>query len=72
MQVASQITECDCGTLFDGMLLRDGSGFEAARHTVLRLELELDFVLARALAERCGVTGKLPASEGELGANCRS
>jgi 2-keto-4-pentenoate hydratase len=52
MQVASQITECDCGTLFDGMLLRDGSGFEAARHTVLRLELELDFVLARALAER--------------------
>lgn len=59
MQVASQITESDCGTLFDGMLLRDGSGFEAARHIVLRLELEFAFVLARALAAR--LTGRAKA-----------
>ena len=50
MQIASQITEPDHGTLLDSMLLRDGGDVEAARFIVPRLEVEFAFVLARPLA----------------------
>lgn len=49
MQLASQITEPDYGTLLDDMLLRDGSEVEAARFIVPRLEVEFAFVLAKPL-----------------------
>ena len=49
MQIASQITEPDYGTLMDIMLLRDGSEVEAARFIVPRFEVEFAFVLARPL-----------------------
>jgi hypothetical protein len=49
MQIASQITEPDYGTLLDSMLLRDGSEVEAARFIVPRFEVEFAFVLARPL-----------------------
>ncbi|WP_395703053.1 2-oxo-hept-4-ene-1,7-dioate hydratase [Aquabacterium sp.] len=49
MQIASQITEPDYGTLLDSMVLRDGSEVEAARYIVPRFEVEFAFVLARPL-----------------------
>ncbi len=49
MQLASQITEPDFGTLLDSMLLRDGSEIEAARFIVPRFEVEFAFILARPL-----------------------
>ncbi|MBE2261524.1 MAG: 2-oxo-hepta-3-ene-1,7-dioic acid hydratase [Burkholderiaceae bacterium] len=49
MQLASQITEPDFGTLLDNMLLSDGSEIEAARFIVPRLEVEFAFILARPL-----------------------
>ena len=49
MQLASQITEPDYGTLLDDMLLRDGSEVQAARFIVPRFEVELAFILARPL-----------------------
>jgi len=49
MQIASQITEPDYGTLLDDMLAQDGAEIEAARFIVPRLEVELAFVLARPL-----------------------
>jgi 2-oxo-hept-3-ene-1,7-dioate hydratase len=49
MQIASQITEPDYGTLLDSMLLRDGGEVETARFIVPRLEVEFAFVLARPL-----------------------
>jgi 2-oxo-hept-3-ene-1,7-dioate hydratase len=49
MQIASQITEPDYGTLMDSMLIRDGSEVEASRYLVPRLEVEFAFVLARPL-----------------------
>jgi 2-oxo-hept-3-ene-1,7-dioate hydratase len=49
MQIASQITEPDYGTLLDSMLLRDGSEIEAARFIVPRFEVEFAFILARPL-----------------------
>lgn len=49
MQMASQITEPDYGTLLDSMLLRDGSEVEAARFIVPRFEVEFAFILARPL-----------------------
>ena len=49
MQIASQITEPDYGTLLDDMLLRDGAEIDAARFIVPRLEVEFAFVLARDL-----------------------
>jgi 2-oxo-hept-3-ene-1,7-dioate hydratase len=49
MQIASQITEPDYGTLLDDMLIRDGSDVEAARFIVPRFEVELAFILARPL-----------------------
>ena len=49
MQIASQITEPDHGTLMDSMLLRDGSEVEAARFIVPRFEVEFAFILARPL-----------------------
>lgn len=49
MQLASQITEPDYGTLLDSMLLRDGSEVEAARFIVPRFEVEFAFILGRAL-----------------------
>jgi 2-oxo-hept-3-ene-1,7-dioate hydratase len=49
MQLASQITEPDYGTLLDSMLLRDGGEVEAARFIVPRFEVEFAFVLARPL-----------------------
>jgi 2-oxo-hept-3-ene-1,7-dioate hydratase len=49
MQIASQITEPDYGTLLDDMLIRDGSDIEAARFIVPRFEVELAFILARPL-----------------------
>ena len=50
MQLASQITEPDFGTLLDSMLLREGSEVEAARFIVPRLEVEFAFILTRPLA----------------------
>ncbi|MDH4393252.1 MAG: 2-oxo-hepta-3-ene-1,7-dioic acid hydratase [Aquabacterium sp.] len=49
MQIASQITEPDYGSLLDSMLLRDGSEVEAARFIVPRFEVEFAFILARPL-----------------------
>lgn len=49
MQIASQITEPDYGTLLDSMLIRDGSEVEVARFIVPRFETELAFILARPL-----------------------
>ena len=49
MQLASQITEPDFGTLLDDMLLRDGSEIEAKRFIVPRLEVEFAFILAKPL-----------------------
>ena len=49
MQIASQISEPDYGTLLDSMLIRDGSEVEAARFIVPRFEVEFAFVLARPL-----------------------
>ncbi len=49
MQVASQITEPDYGTLLDSMLIRDGSELEAARFIVPRFEVEFAFILAKPL-----------------------
>jgi 2-oxo-hept-3-ene-1,7-dioate hydratase len=50
MQLASQISEPDYGTLLDNMLLQDGSDVEAARFIVPRFEVEFAFVLARPLS----------------------
>lgn len=50
MQLSSQITEPDYGTLLDSMVLRDGSEVEAARFILPRLEVEFAFILARPLA----------------------
>jgi 2-oxo-hept-3-ene-1,7-dioate hydratase len=49
MQIASQITEPDYGTLLDSMVLRDGSEVEVARFIVPRFEVEFAFVLGRPL-----------------------
>ena len=49
MQIASQITEPDYGTLLDDMILRDGCEIEAARFIVPRFEVEFAFILARPL-----------------------
>jgi len=49
MQIASQITEPDYGTLLDTMLLRDGGEVEAARFIVPRFEVEFAFILAKPL-----------------------
>jgi 2-oxo-hept-3-ene-1,7-dioate hydratase len=49
MQIASQITEPDYGTLLDSMLLKDGGEVEAARFIVPRLEVEFAFILAKPL-----------------------
>jgi 2-oxo-hept-3-ene-1,7-dioate hydratase len=49
MQLASQITEPDYGTLLDSMLLRDGGEVEAARFIVPRFEVEFAFILSRPL-----------------------
>jgi len=49
MQLASQITEPDHGSLLDSMLIRDGSEVEAARFIVPRFEVEFAFILARPL-----------------------
>ena len=55
MQLSSQITEPDYGTLLDDMVLRDGSEVETARFIVPRLEVEFAFILALPL-EGPGVT----------------
>jgi 2-oxo-hept-3-ene-1,7-dioate hydratase len=49
MQIASQITEPDYGTLLDSMLLRDGAEVETARFIVPRFEVEFAFILGRPL-----------------------
>lgn len=49
MQLASQITEPDYGTLLDNMLLRDGADVSADQFIVPRFETEFAFVLGRAL-----------------------
>jgi 2-oxo-hept-3-ene-1,7-dioate hydratase len=49
MQIASQITEPDYGTLLDSMLIRDGSEVEVSRFIVPRFEAELAFILAKPL-----------------------
>jgi 2-oxo-hept-3-ene-1,7-dioate hydratase len=50
MQIASQITEPDYGTLLDSMVLRDGGEVETSRFILPRLEVEFAFVLGRPLA----------------------
>ena len=49
MQLASQITEPDHGTLLDDMLVRDGAEIEAARFLVPRFETEFAFILGKPL-----------------------
>lgn len=49
MQIASQITEPDYGTLLDSMLLHDGGEVDASCFIVPRLEVEFAFILARPL-----------------------
>jgi 2-oxo-hept-3-ene-1,7-dioate hydratase len=49
MQIASQITEPDSGTLLDDMLIPDASEILAARFILPRLEVEFAFVLAKPL-----------------------
>ena len=49
MQLSSQISEPDYGSLLDDMLLRDGSDVPIARFIVPRLEVEFAFILARPL-----------------------
>lgn len=49
MQLASQITEPDYGTLLDDMLMYDGTTIEAARFLVPRLEVEFAFILCKPL-----------------------
>ena len=49
MQLASQITEPDYGTLLDSMLLRDGEEVDASRFIVPRFEVEFAFILAKPL-----------------------
>jgi 2-oxo-hept-3-ene-1,7-dioate hydratase len=55
MQISSQITEPDYGTLLDDMVLRDGSEVDTQRFILPRLEVEFAFILARTL-EGPGVT----------------
>jgi 2-oxo-hept-3-ene-1,7-dioate hydratase len=55
MQLASQITEPDYGTLLDDMLIHDGAEVDAARFIVPRFEVELAFILSRPL-EGPGIT----------------
>ncbi|MDZ4187670.1 MAG: 2-oxo-hepta-3-ene-1,7-dioic acid hydratase [Hydrogenophaga sp.] len=55
MQLSSQITEPDYGTLLDDMVLRDGSEVDTQRFILPRLEVEFAFILARPL-EGPGVT----------------
>ncbi|MCU0926574.1 MAG: 2-oxo-hepta-3-ene-1,7-dioic acid hydratase [Hydrogenophaga sp.] len=55
MQLSSQITEPDYGTLLDDMVLRDGSEVETQRFILPRLEVEFAFILARPI-EGPGVT----------------
>jgi len=50
MQLASQITEPDYGTLLDDMLLRDGADIDTRRFILPRFEVELAFILAKPLA----------------------
>ena len=49
MQLASQITEPDYGTLLDDMVLSDGAEIPTQRFIVPRLEVEFAFILARDL-----------------------
>lgn len=49
MQLASQITEPDYGTLLDDMLLRDGADIDTSRFILPRFEVELAFILAKPL-----------------------
>ncbi|MCY1266543.1 2-oxo-hept-4-ene-1,7-dioate hydratase [compost metagenome] len=49
MQIASQITEPDYGTLLDSMLLRDGAEVDTSHFIVPRFEVEFAFILGRAL-----------------------
>jgi 2-oxo-hept-3-ene-1,7-dioate hydratase len=49
MQLASQITEPDYGTLLDDMLIHDGAEVDAARFIVPRFEVEFAFILSRPL-----------------------
>jgi 2-oxo-hept-3-ene-1,7-dioate hydratase len=49
MQLASQITEPDFGTLLDDMLIEDGSEIDSNRFIVPRIEVEFAFILNRTL-----------------------
>ena len=49
MQISSQITEPDYGTLLDTMVLREGGEVTASRFIVPRLEVEFAFILAKPL-----------------------
>ncbi len=49
MQLSSQITEPDYGTLLDSMVLRDGGDIETRRFIVPRLEVEFAFILSKTL-----------------------
>ncbi|WP_322040174.1 2-oxo-hept-4-ene-1,7-dioate hydratase [Burkholderia diffusa] len=50
MQIASQITEPDFGTLLDDMLFETGAAIPADRFIVPRVEVELAFVLREKLS----------------------
>ena len=50
MQVASQITEPDFGTLLDDMFFREGGDIPFTRFIAPRVEVELAFILGKPLA----------------------
>ena len=49
MQISSQITEPDYGTLLDDMFFRDGADIPVKRFILPRVEVELAFVLGKPL-----------------------
>lgn len=49
MQISSQITEPDYGTLMDAMFISQGSAIPANRFIAPRVEVELAFILAKPL-----------------------
>lgn len=64
MQVSSQISEPDYGDLLDDMFFADGADIPHARFVVPRIEVELAFVLGRALpVSGCALTDVLAATD---------
>jgi 2-oxo-hept-3-ene-1,7-dioate hydratase len=52
MQMASKMTEPDCGVLLDDMAYADGARIPASKFTAPRIEVELAFVLGKRVGGR--------------------